>query len=69
MTLDEYTSHDALGLAQRVRDGEVTAAELGELARRAAEAVNPRINAVVEHWPIEASGAGSDEPAGPLAGV
>lgn len=28
MSFDEYTSHDGLGLAERVRDGEVSPAEL-----------------------------------------
>ncbi|WP_414448027.1 amidase [Burkholderia sp. 22PA0099] len=53
MNLNEYASHDAIGLAQRVAAGDVTASELAELARRAIDAVNPEINAVIEHWPAE----------------
>ncbi|RKP47032.1 amidase [Trinickia fusca] len=69
MNLSEYTSHDAIGLAQRVADREVTPAELAELARSAIEAVNPDINAVVEHWPASESGGYAENGAGPLAGV
>ncbi|GAA2639036.1 amidase [Streptomyces axinellae] len=66
MRLSEYVSFDAVGLAQLVADGEVTPAELESAAREAAQAVNPRINAIVETWPAE------DEPgpgSTPLAGV
>ncbi|WP_246792304.1 amidase [Burkholderia perseverans] len=74
MNLDEYTSHDAVGLSKRVADGDVTAAELAALAGAAIEAVNPSLNAVIEHWPASGSGGRGehDEPAhgaGPLAGV
>lgn len=50
MKLSEYVSYDALGLAELVRRGEVSAAALQQAARAAVEAVNPAINAVVEHW-------------------
>ncbi len=53
MNLNEYASHDAVGLAQRVAAGDVTPAELAALARRAIAAVDPEIRAVVEHWPAE----------------
>jgi amidase len=53
MQLHEYTSFDGLGLAQLLRDGHVSAAELHEAAVRACAAVNPRINAVVELWPAD----------------
>lgn len=69
MNLSEYTSHDAIGLAKRVSDREVTSAELAELARSAIEAVNPAINAVIEHWPASESGGYPDQCTGPLAGV
>ncbi|HDR9181121.1 TPA: amidase [Burkholderia vietnamiensis] len=69
MNLSEYTSHDAIGLAKRVSDREVTPAELAELARSAIEAVNPAINAVIEHWPADESGSYPTRCAGPLAGV
>lgn len=67
MTLTEYVTHDALGLAALVARKEVTAEELAELAREAIEAVNPAIGAVVEHWPL--ADAGQAKVDGPLAGV
>lgn len=69
MKLDEYSSYDAMGLAQLVAAGEVTAAELSELARAAADAVNPSINAIIEHWSIDDSGYAAPAGSGPLAGV
>ncbi|REK90461.1 amidase [Streptomyces inhibens] len=66
MDLSEYVSYDATGLAELVARREVTAAELAEAARRAIEAVNPVLNAVVESWPAEdAPATGS----APLRGV
>ncbi|MFK0234933.1 amidase [Streptomyces vinaceus] len=66
MELHAYTQYDAVGLAGLVARGEVTAAELTAAAQAAMEAVNPRINAVVESWPAEdAPVPGST----PLAGV
>lgn len=66
MRVAEYVHHDAVGLAKLVADGEVTVAELQTAALEAAQAVNPRINAIVETWPAD-DGPG---PAGaPLAGV
>jgi len=50
-----------------VRRREVSAHELTDCARRMLEAVNPRINAVVETYP-EAL-AGSDDPSAPFFGV
>ncbi|MFE4371743.1 amidase [Streptomyces sp. NPDC056835] len=66
MRVTEYVSFDAVGLAELVAKGEVTPAELEAAAREAAQAVNPRINAIVETWPAD------DEPSPggtPLAGV
>ncbi|MEU0522431.1 amidase [Streptomyces niveus] len=66
MRVAEYVKFDAVGLAELVAKGEVTSAELEAAAREAAEAVNPRINAVVETWPAD------DEPhprRAPLGGV
>lgn len=64
MKLSEYVSYDALGLAALVQAGEVSAQELQQTARAAVEAVNPAINAVVEHWPQP-----QWEGRGPLSGV
>ncbi|MET8707259.1 amidase [Streptomyces californicus] len=66
MRVAEYVTYDAVGLAELVAAGEVTAAELRAAALDAARAVDPQINAVVETWQDE------DEPqpgSTPLAGV
>ena len=47
MTLSTYADHDALGLAELVRNGETTPAELVEAAIERIERHNPTINAVV----------------------
>ncbi|GCE00687.1 amidase [Embleya hyalina] len=71
MRISEYVSFDAVGLAELVTEGEVTPAELEAAAREAAQAVDPRINAIVETWPTDDEpGPGSAASAGvPLAGV
>jgi amidase len=50
MNLDEYTRHDALGLAHCVATGQTTPRELAALAMQAIEAINPAVNAVVETY-------------------
>ncbi|MEM7171109.1 MAG: amidase family protein [Pseudomonadota bacterium] len=47
MDLADYANHDALGLAELVRRGEVSAAELRGSSQQAMAAVNSKINAVV----------------------
>ena len=47
MTVDEYVSHDATGLAELVRARQVSAAELLEIALARIRALNPTLNAVV----------------------
>ena len=64
MNLNEYVTYDGIGLAQLVATGEVTPAELAELAIAAVQQVNPQINAVIEHWSPTVT-----EGTGPLAGV
>ena len=54
MTRDEYTRHDATGLAALVRAREVTPLELIEVAVERLERVNPEINAVVYRMDDEA---------------
>lgn len=66
MQLHEYTSFDGLGLAQLLRTGAVSAAELHDAAQRACAAVNPQINAVVELWPADFS---TLDHTAPFAGV
>ncbi|KOG89958.1 amidase [Streptomyces varsoviensis] len=66
MKVAEYVRFDAVGLAELVASGEVSPAELEDVAREAAQAVDPRLNAIVETWPTD------DEPtpgSAPLAGV
>ena len=48
MNLDEYASYDALGLARLVERKEVSPRELAATALQAIEAVNPKLNAVIE---------------------
>jgi amidase len=70
MKLDEYLAHDGLGLAKLVQGGEVTPAELVEIAIAQAERVNPALNAIV--YPMYDEGrrvATSEIPAGPFQGV
>jgi amidase len=64
MNLNEYVTYDGIGLAQLVATGEVTSAELAELAIAAVQRVNPQINAIIEHWSPTVT-----EGTGPLAGV
>ncbi|TWT13855.1 amidase [Reyranella sp. CPCC 100927] len=48
MSWDEWAQHDAVGLAARVRQGEVTAVELATQAAAAIAATNPALSAVIE---------------------
>ena len=66
ISLDDYTSHDGLGLAGLVARKEVTAKELADAARQAIDKVNPRINAVLQTLSAESASGSSP---GPFAGV
>ena len=46
-TFEEYRRYDAVALADLVGKGEVSAGELLDVAIARAEAVNPKINAIV----------------------
>ena len=48
MSWDEWVQHDAVALAGRVRQGEVSAAELAAQAAAAVAKINPTLSAVVE---------------------
>ena len=66
MNLGDYASHDATAIAQLIRSGEVSKAEVESAARQAIAKVNPELNAVVGEVfdrPLDA------DPAGPFAGV
>jgi len=70
LRFEEYRRHDALALAELVRRGDASAAELLELAIARAEAVNAELNAiVVPHYELARASARAELPAGPLRGV
>ena len=56
MTLAEYASYDALGLAALVASRQVSPKELALAAAAAIDAVNPSVNAVVETYPDRIDG-------------
>jgi amidase len=43
----EYRAYDGIGLAQLVRQGDVSSAELADVALAAIERLNPQLNAVI----------------------
>lgn len=47
LTQDDYQSYDAMGLAELVKKGEVSAEELLQAAIQRAEVVNPKVNAII----------------------
>jgi Asp-tRNA(Asn)/Glu-tRNA(Gln) amidotransferase A subunit family amidase len=68
--IKDYSQHDAVGLADLVRRGQVSAQELLEEAIARVERVNPRVNAVVSQSLDQARAAiAKGLPDGPLAGV
>ena len=70
MNLAEYCTHDATSLAGLVRAGEVSAAELAQLAATAVAKLDPELNAVIEIFADRVDGL--DEaciPEGPFSGV
>src|SRR5579885_1869728 len=66
MHLSEYIEYDAVGLAQLIKSGQVSAQEVQQLARQAILAVNPTLNALVGGLFEEALPSSTT---GPLAGV
>jgi amidase len=60
MKRSEYVTYDALGLAELIRRGEVTTAEVHAAALEAVTVTNADINAVIEVW--------EDEPLPPTVG-
>jgi Asp-tRNA(Asn)/Glu-tRNA(Gln) amidotransferase A subunit family amidase len=67
MRFEDYRKHDAIGLADLVRRGEVSADELLETAVARKAEVDPRINAVTSDLSDRAQGAAPTD--GPFAGV
>ncbi|MEJ8632163.1 amidase [Streptomyces sp. MS2.AVA.5] len=66
MDVREYAMQDAVGLAELVRSGNVSAAEVCAAAAEAIETVNPQLNAVVAGPWIEPLSCSAN---GPFAGV
>jgi Asp-tRNA(Asn)/Glu-tRNA(Gln) amidotransferase A subunit family amidase len=70
LTQAEYAANDAVGLADLIRQGDVSASEVLEAAISRAEAVNPAINAVVlKHYDIARAALAQGKPSGLLGGV
>src|SRR5262245_46779335 len=70
MRFDEYRKHDATTLAGLIAKREVSAEDVLEAAIARAEAVNPRINAIVHTQYDKARKAmAAGLPQGPLTGV
>jgi len=66
MELHEYANHDATGLRELIRAGEVNAAEVEDVARRALELAGARLNALALPLFTPALDGAHD---GPFAGV
>ncbi len=70
MAFSEYGDYDALGLAELVRAGQVSAEELLEEALARIEATNPRLNAVtVQAAALARQAIAAGLPEGPFTGV
>lgn len=70
MRFDEYRKQDATALAGLLAGGEVSAAELLELAIARTEQVNPTLNAVVlKHYDLAREQLNAGRPDGPFGGV
>lgn len=65
----EYLKHDALGLAELVRAGQVTPAELLDMALARAHGLNPELNAVVSFMEADARRSAASPTPGPFCGV
>lgn len=70
ISLNDYTSHDGLGLAELVARKEVKPEELVATALKAIEKLNPKLNAVLQTLPAQAeTEIRSGLPQGPFTGV
>jgi amidase len=65
----EYLELDATGLAELVRSGAVSAAELADCAIERIDQLNPKLNAVIHTFYDRARTAAQQSQAGPFAGV
>ncbi|WP_298253028.1 amidase [Bradyrhizobium sp.] len=71
MSWDEWEQHDGVALAEHVKNGELTAAELARQAATGIAKVNPSLSGVVEVFEDAISDPGADGAnlAGPFAGL
>jgi amidase len=69
MKLDEYLQHDAVGLAECVARGEISALELLNIALRQSAAAQPKTNAICRLMESEARSQLKKPLTGPFAGV
>jgi amidase len=70
MRIDEYLRYDAVGLAELVRQGQVTPSELLECAIELIERLNPKLNAVIDRCYERARQRINEGlPSGPFKGV
>ncbi|MBN8904369.1 MAG: amidase, partial [Rhodospirillales bacterium] len=71
MSWEAWARHDATALAERVRKGELTPAELAAQASEAATRLNPKLQGVIELFADTAGNPDTDRPArdGALYGV
>ncbi len=66
----EYDQFDGMGLARLVRDGEISGIELCEEAIRRAEALNPKLNAIITPlYDFAREAAGRSQSDAPFCGV
>jgi amidase len=70
MNLSEYAQYDGLGMAEMIRNGEITPVEAAEFFIQAVEKMNPLINSVIEVYDdaIEIAAAAKNGK-GPFTGV
>ena len=69
MKLEEYSAYDGLGLAELIRNGEVSASEVAQAAIDAIDQLNPELNAVIETYPDRIAGLDAGKlPGGALKG-
>ncbi|WP_241387093.1 amidase [Rhodococcus sp. CH91] len=69
MDYSEYRRHDAVGLAELVATGQVSAHELLDAAIGRLEVVEPALNTVVRRLDEDARARAGESPSGPLGGV
>jgi len=70
MNLVEYAQYDGLGLAETIRNGDISPTEAAELFIAAVEMVNPHINSVIEVYnDVLEIAKGALNGKGPFAGV